>query len=221
MRTRRRTYVAALAIAGLLAAGWISTAHRTQGATAGPPAITAQQLREGLHFDAGVAEADRQAVLDAIASARPEARALVDDVDGLVDVSVGATGEPAVGLTEQTAPARYHVTLDLATVSRRYGRRGIARLVLHELGHVVDFALVPDSLMETLDSGIPTGLGCDQGVLGGCADVRERFAETFAKWALDDIGVSLNIGYKVPPPRLPLEAWGAPLARLAKQVTTG
>jgi hypothetical protein len=145
----------------------------------------------------------------------------VDDVDGLVDVSVGPTGEQAVGLTEQTGPARYHVTLDLATVSRRYGKRGIARLVLHELGHVVDFALVPDSLMEILDSGIPAGLGCEQGVLGGCADVRERFAETFAKWALDDIGVSLNIGYKVPPPRLPLDAWGAPLARLANQVTPG
>ena len=113
------------------------------------------------------------------------------------------------------------MTLDLAIVSERYGKRGIARLVLHELGHVVDFALVPDSLMEILDSGIPAGLGCDQGVFGACADVQERFAETFAKWALDDIGVSLNIGYKVPPPRLPLEAWGAPLARLAEQVTPG
>jgi hypothetical protein len=113
------------------------------------------------------------------------------------------------------------VTLDLGTVAARYGTRGIARLVLHELGHVVDFALVPESLDRTLDAGIPTGLGCEEGLLGGCANREERFAETFAKWALGDIGVSLNIGYKVPPPRLPLEAWGAPLAQLAADSPAG
>ena len=113
------------------------------------------------------------------------------------------------------------MTLDLGTVAARYGQRGIARLVLHELGHVIDFAIVPASLDRVLDSGIPPGLGCEQGVLGGCANREERFAETFAKWALGDIGVSLNIGYKVPPPRLPLSAWGSPLARLAADAPAG
>jgi hypothetical protein len=218
MGNRARLYLPALAIAGLLALAGIAKSQRTSHAPSGPPPITAAQRADGLHFDPTVAEADRQAVLAAIASARPEARALVDDVDGLVDMSVGPTGAQSVGMTQQIGPARYHVTLDLGTVSRRYGQRGIARLALHELGHVVDFALVPDSLMEVLDSGIPEGLGCEQGVLGGCANREERFAETFAKWALDDIGVSLNIGYKVPPPRLPLAAWGAPLARLAQNL---
>jgi hypothetical protein len=221
MGNRARLYLPALAIAGLLALAGIAKSQRASHAPSGPPPITAQERADGLHFDPTVAEADRQAVLAAIASARPEARALVDDVDGLVDMSVGPTGAQSVGMTQQVGPARYHVTLDLGTVSRRYGQRGIARLVLHELGHVVDFALVPDSLMEVLDSGIPEGLGCDAGVLGGCANREERFAETFAKWALDDIGVSLNIGYKVPPPRLPLAEWGAPLARLAHDRPAG
>jgi hypothetical protein len=221
MGTRARMYLPALALAGVLALAGMASPHRTQPAASGPPPITAQQRAQGLHFDAAVAPADRQAVLAAIASARPEARALVDEVDGLTDVSVGPSGGRSVGVTQQVGEARYHVTLDLATVAARYGQRGIARLVLHELGHVVDFALVPDSLMAVLDAGIPAGLGCDEGVLGGCADREERFAETFAKWALDDIGVSLNIGYKVPPPRLPLEQWGAPLARLAQQVGAG
>jgi hypothetical protein len=221
MGTRARLYLPALAIVGLLALAGIASSHRGGPAPVGPPPITAQQRAAGLHFDPAVADADRQAVLAAIASARPAARALIDDVDGLVDLSVGPVGGSSVGVTEQVGPARYHVTLDLATVYRTLGQRGIARLVLHELGHVVDFALVPDSLMDVLDSGIPPGLGCDDGVTGGCAEREERFAETFAKWALDDIGVSLDIGYKVPPPRLPLAIWGQPLARLAHQVSAG
>ena len=220
MGTRARLYLPALAIASLLALAAIASSHDGEGATTGPQPIFEQVRRDGLHFDPTVAEADRQAVLVAIASAQPQARALVGVVDGLVDVHVGPSGGHSVGLTESRG-ARYSVTLDLGTVAQRYGQRGIARLVLHELGHVVDFALVPESLDRELDAGIPAGLGCEEGVLGGCANREERFAETFAKWALGDIGVSLNIGYKVPPPRLPLEAWGAPLARLATGAQAG
>ena len=220
MGNRARIYLPALAIAGVLALAGIASSHRGDRATTGPQPISEQVRREGLHFDPAIAEADRQAVLAAVASAQPDARALIDVVDGLVDVHVAPTGGHSVGLTESDG-ARYRVTLDLATVAARYGQRGIARLVLHELGHVVDFALVPASLDRTLDSGIPTGLGCEQGTLGACANREERFAETFAKWALGDIGVSLNIGYKVPPPRLPLSTWGAPLARLASRAPAG
>jgi hypothetical protein len=220
MGNRARLYLPALAIASVLALAGIASSHRGQSATAGQPTISEEVRRAGLQFDPTVAEGDRQAVLDAIASARPDARALIDVVDGLVDVGVAATGGHSVGLTQQ-AGTRYRVTLDLGTVSARYGKRGIARLVLHELGHVIDFALVPDPLKTVLDSGIPTGLGCEEGVLGGCANREERFAETFAKWALGDIGVNLNIGYKVPPPRLPLDTWGAPLARLANEAQAG
>jgi hypothetical protein len=220
MGNRARIYLPALAIAGVLALAGIASSRGDGSARTGAQPISEQVRRDGLHFDPAIAEADRQAVLGAIASAQPDARALIDVVDGLVDVYVGPTGGSSVGLTESNG-SRYRVTLDLATVAARYGRRGIARLVLHELGHVVDFALVPEALDRTLDSGIPAGLGCEQGTLGGCANRDERFAETFAKWALGDIGVSLNIGYKVPPPRLPLAAWGAPLAQLAADAPTG
>ena len=220
MGSRARLYLAALAIASLLALAGIASSHHAEGAPTGPQPISAQARRAGLTFDPTVAQADRQAVLDAIARAQPKARALIDLVDGLVHVRVAPIGGRSVGLTQGDG-TRYDVTFDLGTVAARYGQRGIERLVLHELGHVVDFALVPEALDRELDAGIPPGLGCDDGVLGGCADRQERFAETFAKWALGDIGVSLNIGYKVPPPRLPLEAWGAPLARLATEAPAG
>jgi hypothetical protein len=220
MGNRARIYLPALAIAGVLALAGIASSKGGERATTGPQPISEQVRRDGLHFDPAIAEADRQAVLAAIASAQPPARKLIDVVDGLVDVYVARTGGSSVGLTESVG-SRYRVTLDLGTVAARYGQRGIARLVLHELGHVVDFALVPEWLDRTLDSGIPAGLGCEEGMLGGCANREERFAETFAKWALGDIGVSLNIGYKVPPPRLPLEAWGGPLARLAADPPAG
>ena len=76
-------------------------------------------------------------------------------------------------------------------------------------------ATATDDVTTALDAGIPAGLGCEEGKLGGCASREERFAESFAKWALDDIGVSLDIGYRVPPPAAPLDIWGAPLALLA------
>jgi hypothetical protein len=163
-----------------------------------------------LTFDPGVAPADRDAVLTAIAHARPEAQRLIGTVDGLVDFHVATTAQGVAGVTQSTGD-RYSVTVNLATVSRRYGQRGIDRTVLHELGHVVDFALVPDALDRRLDAAVPAGYGCDQQMMGGCADVVERFAESFAKWATRDIGVDLYLGYKVPPPA-DLESWGAPLA---------
>jgi hypothetical protein len=177
--------------------------------------LTPDVRRAGFRFAPTVAPADRQAFLDAVAAARPEARRLIALVDGLVDVRLGPTGTPgAIGLTEDGEPG-YRVTIDLDLVLARYGPRGVERTVLHELGHVIDHALLTDDVTTALDAGIPAGLGCEEGKLGGCASREERFAESFAKWALGDIGVNLDIGYKVPPPAPPLDVWGAPLARLA------
>lgn len=175
-------------------------------------APTPASRAQGLTFD-GVAAADQQAVLAAVAGAQPEARRMLDAVDGLVTVRVGPAGPTASGVT-QTTPTGYDVLLDLGTVSRALGVRGIDRLVLHELGHVVRFALVPDGLLAQLDAGIPRGYGCEQGRTGACAEPEERFAESFSKWAMDDIGVNLEIGYKVPPPTQGLAAWAAPLTQL-------
>jgi hypothetical protein len=229
----RRILLAVVVVASVLALSSVAASHRAQRAAPasevagaryrldaaaakhdGARWLTPAARRAGLRFDPSVAQGDRQVVVTAIAAARPAARKLVDLVDGLVDVRVGSVGGRAVGLT-QTESTGYRVTLDLGVVSSRYGERGIERLVLHELGHVVDHALLYDAVVASLDAGIPSGWGCDEGTMGACADRAERFAETFAKWALGDIGVNLDIGYKVPPPALPLDAWGAPLAKLA------
>ena len=161
--------------------------------------------------------ADRDAFLAAVADARPAARRLFDLVDGLVDVRIGPTGEArAIGLTESDGD-RYIVTVDFATVAQRYGRRGIDRVVLHEIGHVVDFAIVPRGRdRHAARRRDPGRVRCDEGVSGACADEPERFAESFAKWATGDIGADLYIGYKVLPPSPTLEAWGAPLAALGR-----
>ncbi len=161
----------------------------------------------------GVAPGDRAAILAAVAGARPEAQRLIGAVAGLVTVRVGTAGDTTAGFTQPIGPG-YDVVLDLGPVSRTLGPRGIERLVLHELGHVVDFALVPDATLSTLDAGSPSEYGCEAGNAGACATREERFAESFAKWATDDIGINLSIGYKVPPPALPLAAWGEPLTRL-------
>jgi hypothetical protein len=151
-----------------------------------------------------------------VAGPRPAARALIGLVDGLTVVRVGSTGYPgALGVTV-TGGERYDVTVDLARIAARHWARGIERVVLHELGHVVDHALVDDALMATLQRGIPAGWGCEQGVGGACATPPERFAESFAKWATGDIGVDLYVGYKVPPPSPTLDAWGSPLGLLAQ-----
>jgi hypothetical protein len=175
--------------------------------------LTAQEWAATFAFDASVAPADHAAFLMAVSHARPDAQRLLLAIDGLVDVHIAATAAGIAGVTQGIGP-RFSVTVNLGVVSRRDGQRGIDRTVLHELGHVVDFALVGDALHRRLDAAIPQGYGCDQRMMGGCADTRERFAESFAKWATGDIGVDLYLGYKVPPPD-DLESWGAPLAAVA------
>lgn len=177
-----------------------------------PVPITAAEQQATFHFAPSVGAYDRAAIETAVAHARPEARRLIDAVDGLVDVSVEETQAGSVGTT-QAVDGRYDMRLDLGLASRIGGQRAIDRLVLHELGHVVDFALVPTATFDALVAEVPPGYGCDQGVTGGCTAPEERFAETFAKWATNDIGVDVDLGYKIPPPA-DLERWGAPLASL-------
>jgi hypothetical protein len=175
--------------------------------------LAADARRAPLRFAPSVAPGDRDMILAAVAGARPEARRLIHLVDGLTEVVVGPLAQQVAGRMVPMEPG-YAVTIDLGRVARQLGPRGVSRVVLHELAHVVDHALVTDPLMAELDARIPAGFGCDHGRMGGCAEVPERFAETFAKWATGDLGVDLYVGYKVPPPSVPLATWGEPLARL-------
>jgi hypothetical protein len=176
--------------------------------------LTKQVLADGLTFSAGVSPADRQLVLRDIAGARPEARRLIDTVDGLVVISVGDTsgdGADTIGYT-QFVGDHFDVRLNLAAVYQADGERGTQRLILHELGHVVDAVLVKPDLAAKLDAPIPAGYGCDPMAQSpiGCAPREERFAETFSKWCTGDIGVNLPLGYRVAPPAS-LDDWGAQL----------
>jgi hypothetical protein len=207
-----------LVIAGLFAAALYLRAHPQAAAGAQDRQvgeISAAERAAALTFAPGTAPADQAAIHQAIADARPEAQQLIAAVDGLTDIVVAGTAEGVVGTTQSQTGDRFQVTLNLGLASRIKGQRGIDRLVLHELGHVVDFALVPAALDTQLDAGIPRGYGCEEGQTGACAVPEERFAESFAKWALRDIGVGVDIGYKIPPPD-DLESWGAPLSALLK-----
>ena len=102
------------------------------------------------------------------------------------------------------------------------GRRASDRdvVVLHELGHAIDFALVPQALNDRLEAGIPRTGTCvedAEGLAGSCALPAERFADTFAKWALRGAVSVTGAGYSIPMPAS-LEDWGAPLGTLAAQL---
>lgn len=217
MGTTSRTWIVPLVIVGLFAI--LVYLRSYPQAQAGPQPRQVGEVSEAeraatFTFAPGIADADRAVIAQAIADARPEAQRLIGVVDGLTDIVVSTAEGGAVGTTQPLRGGRYRVTLDLGFASRIKGQRGIDRLVLHELGHVVDFALVPVALKGRLDAAIPRGYGCEEGQTGACAVLEERFAESFAKWALGDIGIGVNIGYKIPPPD-DLESWGAPLAALA------
>jgi hypothetical protein len=186
-------------------------AARTPGRFEVTPAVRAA----GLSFDPAMAPADRAWVLAAIRSARPEAQRLVDEVDGMVTVGPMPPQAAAIGLMIPVAPGRYEIRLDVANLDG-YERLDRATVVLHELGHVIDYALIDDGLRAELVAGIPRTGSC--GALpeprGDCAAPRERFADTFAKWALRGNVSVVGAGYGVATPAS-LEDWGAPLARLA------
>jgi hypothetical protein len=170
-----------------------------------------------LQFAPEMREADRAWVRAAIATARPEAQRLIDEIDGAITVSPQPSGMEAIGMAHVSENSAV-VTLDTAALN---GERALDRnvVVLHELGHVVDFLLVPDALSAQLDAGIPQG-ACQSTFdhVGACTAVEERFADTFAKWALGGAVSMAGSGYGIPTPAS-LEDWGAPLGELAARLT--
>lgn len=227
--------IAVLAVAFAAAVGFLGLARRSSGPVVrtapggalyrmtasdahrdGAVELTPALRQATFTFEPSVAPGDRQVLLQAVASARPEARRLIDLVDGLVDIGVGSPTDPGAVATTLVGGPRYPITFDLARVWSRAGQRGVDRVMLHELGHVIDHALLPDSVVDPLVAQVPTGWGCEGGRSGACTASEERFAESFAKWATGDIGVNLALGYAVPPPATSLESWGEPLARFGR-----
>jgi hypothetical protein len=181
--------------------------------------IPAPARAAGLSFAPTVSAGDRAWILGAIAHARPEAQRLIAEVDGLVTVGTengDASGmDVTVGWAQRAPGGRFRLGLNISELD---GERAIDRnvVVLHELGHVVDFALVPPAMNRQLDAGIPRGGSCGDtgGPFGGCAPTAERFADTFAKWSLGGAVSAVGAGYEIATPAS-LESWGAPLGALA------
>ena len=173
--------------------------------------VTPEARAAGLRFAPSVAPGDRAWIEAAIAAARPEAAALLAEVDGLVIVGVlPPMGDGTLGVTRAWS-TNFTIDLDL---TRLNADRAMDRttVVLHELGHVIDLALVDAATGSTLDAQIPRGGPC--GLATGCDMPEERFADTFAKWALRGAVSAGGAGYGVPAPAS-LEGWGAPLGMLA------
>jgi hypothetical protein len=179
--------------------------------------ITPAIKRQHLTFDPSVAPQDRQWIEEALAQARPEAKQLVDDVDGMVTIKTWyGPNDMAVGLTQPTGKASYTVSFNLSYLD---GPRKIDRptVALHEFGHVIDFGLMPDGMDRTLADELPTTGSCITAETGDCSAPEERFADTFAKWALRGAVSAVGSGYSLATPAS-LEDWGAPLSQLAVEI---
>ena len=180
-------------------------------------AVDPQVKAASFTFDASVTPQDQEWILGAVAKVRPEARQLIDDVDGMVTISMYAEPEGmAVGTAQQVAPGQFQVRFNRAYLD---GDRKVDRdaTVVHELGHVIDFALMPDGMREQLAAQLPNSGTCFTAETGDCTAPEERFADTFAKWALRGRFSLAGSGYGIPTPPS-LEDWGMPLSRLAAQL---
>lgn len=195
---------------------------RTGAMYMGPSDVPAEVRARGLQFDASVAPADRAWMEQAIQAANPSARALIQAIDGAVTVRATGLGDDRVG-EAGTNGAELRVDLDVARLAGA-GRFVQQQVLVHELGHVVDFAFMDHAVEQQLGAGIPTSPCTDpERIKGGCASREERFAETFAKWALPGDRVAFLVGdpetgaaagYSITTPP-DLAAWGAPLDALA------
>jgi len=168
-------------------------------------------------FQMGVDAQDREWILAAIDKVRPEARQLIDDVDGMV--TIGTVNEPGasyVGVTRQKGKDAFQVDFNIAYLD---GERKADRdaTVIHELGHVIDFAVMTPELRNQLAGQLPTSGACFTAETGDCTAPEERFADTFAKWALRGAVSAVGAGYSVATPAS-LEDWGAPLAARAIEI---
>ncbi len=207
---------AALAIAGPAVKGQVQADGRLTTSDGDTVDVTDAARAGGLTFAPGVTAADRAWIRGAVARARPEAARLIAEVDGLVVVGTYADRGPTLGIT-RGHDRGFTVDVNVAFLN---GERTADRatVVLHELGHVIDFALVPKALNATLDAQVPRGGPCGAAV--DCDREEERFADTFAKWALHGAVSEVGAGYGIAMPAS-IEGWGAPLARLAYTLPAG
>lgn len=179
----------------------IGEAH-TEFSTAAAPAAL---LRGRFRFRKSMNARLRKVVKDAVASANPRARRLIAQVDGLVTIEAAGGGGLSFAGDMQIIYQRGHL------LAPRLERRMI---VLHEIGHTIDAAMVDPGTRRRVDRLVPRGGRCRPrnplDASGACAPRAERFADTFAKWALGSKLQGINAGYRVRAPRS-LAGWGRAL----------
>ena len=180
-------------------------------------AISEEERAAGLTFDASVPVEDRGWILAAFEKPRPEARRLLGEVDGLVTIQTHSNMGDALGWA-QFVGHRFIVSFDIGGM-KADERIDPGVVVLHEMGHVIDRALVSDQLDAELETANPRAGTCVAmtDISGPCAAREERFADTFARWALRGAVSFGASGYNVDIPAS-LEDWGLPLLRLAAQL---
>jgi hypothetical protein len=212
-QVHRRAAIAVVCAGTLILAGWLFAGR---GHAAASP-VSESDRAAGLTFE-GVAPADRAWIEAAVAKARPEAATLIGEVDGLVTIeAISVPGAPWVGVTGAKGD-RFTVAFNLAYLDgERKADRDVT--VLHELGHVIDFVLVDDAEVARLAAQVPVSGSCYTADTGDCTAPEERFADTFAKWALRGAVSAAGAGYGVPMPAS-IEDWGAPLGLLAARIST-
>ena len=223
MDPRSQRAAVAIVVAALAGLAFLLTARDRaigDGLSLDRPRISGPERAAGARYDASVPETDRAWIEAALAAARPEAQRLIAEVDGLVVYKVHR-GDPLGVTRSQVSPqgASFEISFDVTSLDgRRTQDRAVT--VLHEYGHAIDLALVPKELGDQLEAAIPRSGPCGNygGVLtGSCAAPPERFADTFAKWALRGRVSAVGAGYQVPNPPS-LEDWGAPLVALSNRL---
>ena len=152
-------------------------------------------------------------------SARPEAQRLIAEIDGLVEIRTDLPRGMAIGLAEMT-PSRAVVRFDLRSLN---GDRALDRnvVVLHELGHVIDYRLVPDELVQELDAQDPAPARARRRARCRSAPARPSRSASptrspSGRWAAGSRSPAPATGYRRPPS---IEDWGAPLGLLAARLS--
>ena len=193
MDSRSLRSAAALAAAALAGAGLLLVAADDRaigdGLSPDTPRITAAAARRRPRGSRRACpEGDRDWIVAGIAAARPEAQRLIAEVDGLVEYQVHR-GDPLGVTRSRVGPggASFVISFDVSSLDgdRRQDR---AVTVLHEYGHAIDLALVPQETNDVLEAGIPRTGAC--GNYGGAHDRRVRRARGALRRHVRQVGAA-------------------------------
>jgi hypothetical protein len=157
-----------------------------------PSALVSRSFVPGPGFTGG----DRRRFLQAVASLPPTARQIVDVIGGAVTVSVLTKTAPICGFQTSCAGLDpgygYFLILNRAQLHSRLGRF----IIIHELGHLVDF-LGLDTFshqdLRKLFSASPKWKNCFP-LQGTCVPFLEVFADQFAFFSTNAQGVQSGYG---------------------------